>query len=156
LNISTYAGLKVGLRRLYNHCSKGTGGSPNLVVADQVTYETYENALDTAIRFQSTKLGELGFDSIRLRGAEVIWDELVPDVDDGNLLAEGNSGTAFFLNTEFYKLYIDSATDIVTTPFVSPENQTASTAKILFMGNAACSNLRKLGVCYATSQSIVA
>jgi len=60
------------------------------------------------------------------------------------------------VNTNFYKLVIDAETDIVTTPFVEPENQTVRTAKILFMGNAAVSNLRKHGVAYAISQSIVA
>ena len=42
----------------------------------------------------------------------------------------------------------------MTTPFIEPENQTAKTAKVLFMGNATCSNLRKMGVLYAISQSI--
>jgi hypothetical protein len=154
LNVSTYAGLKVAMRRMYNHCSKGSGGSPNLIVSDQNTFETYENALDVNIRFASTKLGELGFDSVKLRGAEMIWDEVIPDVDNGTVAL--TTGTAFFLNTEFYKLIIDSETDIVTTPFVEPENQTARTAKVLFMGNAGVNNLRKLGVLYAVSQSIVA
>ena len=154
LAVTTYAGLKVALRRMYNYCSRGSGGSPNLIVTDQTTFETYENALDTAIRFQSTKMGDLGFDTVKLRGAEVIWDEVIPDVDGGNLLADGNAGTAFFLNTDYYKLVIDEETDIVTTPFVEPENQTAKTAKVLFMGNASVSNMRKLGVCYGISQSI--
>jgi hypothetical protein len=64
------------------------------------------------------------------------------------------TGSAFFINTKFYKVVIDSETDIVTTPFIEPENQTARTSKILFMGNATCSNLRKMGVVYATNQSI--
>jgi hypothetical protein len=53
-----------------------------------------------------------------------------------------------------YKLIIDSQTDFVTTPFIEPENQTARTAKILFMGNSVTGNLRKLGVGYAISQAI--
>lgn len=154
LNVSTYAGLKVAIRRMYNFCSRGTGGSPNLLVGDQVTYETYENALDVNIRFQSTRMGELGFDTLKVKGAEFIWDEIVPDIDNGT--AAITAGTVFFLNTDFYKLYIDSETDIVTTPFIEPENQTAKTAKVLFMGNAGVSNMRKLGVLYATSQTIVA
>src|SRR3989304_3792934 len=44
--VTTYAGMKAALRRMYNHCSRGSGGSPDLAVMDQVTYETYENALD--------------------------------------------------------------------------------------------------------------
>ena len=45
LSVSTYAGLKVALRRMYNYCSRGSGGSPDIGLADQVTFETYENAL---------------------------------------------------------------------------------------------------------------
>ena len=154
LNVTTYAGLKVALRRMKNFCARGSGGSPNLIIMDQVSYETYENALDVNIRFQSTKMADLGFDSIKMSGAEVIWDEVVPDVDTGT--AALTLGTAFFINTNFYKLYIDSETNFVTTPFVTPENQTAMTAKCLLMANACCSNLRKVGVLYALSQSIVA
>ena len=154
LNVSTYAGLKVALRRMYNFCGRGSGGFPNLLVGDQVSFETYENALDVNIRFASTRLGELGFDSVKVRGAEFIWDELVPDVEAGT--AAITKGTVYFLNTNFYKLIIDSETDIVTTPFIEPENQTAKTAKVLFMGNAAVSNMRKLGVCYAVGQTITA
>lgn len=154
LNVSTYAGLKAGLRRLYNYCSRGSGGSPNLGVTDQVTFETYENSLDTQVRYTNTKLADMGFDNIKLRGATLLWDEVIPDVDNGT--AAITSGTVFLLNTNFYQLVIDSQTDIVTTPFVEPENQTVKTAKILFMGNAAVSNMRKHGVGYAISQSITA
>ena len=154
LSVSTYAGLKVALRRMYNFCGRGSGGTPNLLVGDQVSFETYENALDVNVRFASTRLGELGFDSVKLRGAEFIWDEVVPDVEAGT--AAITKGTVFFINTNFYKLVIDEQTDVVTTPFVTPENQTAKTAKVLFMGNAAVNNMRKHGVCYAISQSIAA
>jgi len=37
---------------------------------------------------------------------------------------------------------------------VEPENQTAKTAKVLFMGQSAVSNLRKMGVVGGVSQSI--
>lgn len=154
LNVTTYKGLVVGLRRLYNYCSRGSGGAPNLAVFDQVSYETYENALDDKVRYTNTRLADMGFDNIKLRGATCIWDEVVPDVENGT--AAITKGTVFFLNTNFYKLIIDEETDIVTTPFVEPENQTVRTAKILFMGNAAVSNLRKLGVGYAIGQTIVA
>ena len=43
LAVTTYKGLVVGLRRLYNHCSRGSGGSPNVALMDQVTYETLIN-----------------------------------------------------------------------------------------------------------------
>lgn len=154
LNATTYAGLKAALRRMYNFCSRGSGGSPDLIVADQVSFETYENALDTSVRYMNTKMGDMGFDTIKLRGATMIWDEIVPDIQTGT--AAITKGTAFFINTNFYNIFYDSETDIITTPFVEPENQTVKTAKILFMGNAAVSNMRKMGVCYDILQTIVA
>jgi hypothetical protein len=157
LSISTFAGLKVALYRMYNYCSRGSGGSPDLVVADQATFETYSNALDTQVRYMNTKMADMGFDTIKLRGATMIWDEMVPDLDEGALMASAATpaGTAFFLNTSFYHLWIDKETDIVVTPFIEPENQTVKTAKILFMGNAGVSNMRKHGVCYAILPNIV-
>lgn len=154
INVTTYKGLVVALRRLYNHCSRGSGGSPNIFLFDQVSYETYENALDDKVRYTNTKLADMGFDNVKLRGATCIWDEIVPDVENGT--AAITKGTVFALNTNFFHLIIDSETDVITTPFVTPENQTAKTAKILFMGNTAVSNLRKHGVGYEILQTIVA
>jgi len=153
LDIDTYAGLKVGLKRMYNYCARGADGSgPNICVMDQNTYETYENAMDQQVRYFDTDLADMGFDTIRLKGANCIWDELVPDIDNGTTSL--TTGSVFFLNTKFYKLVIDSQTDFVTTPFIEPENQTARTAKVLFMGNSTISNPRKCGVLYATNLSI--
>jgi len=154
LSITTYAGFVAALRRMYNFCSRGSGGSPDCVVLDQISYETYENALDVKVRYTNLKMADMGFDTIKLRGATCIWDEQVPDLYTGT--AAITVGTAFFLNTNFYNLIIDSQTDIVTTPFVEPENQTAKTAKVLFMGQAGVSNLRKHGALMSISQSIVA
>ena len=144
LSATTYAGFIVNLRRLYNYCSRGAGGSPDICLMDQISYETYENALDTKVRYTDTALADMGFDNIKLRGATVIWDEVVPDIDSGT--AAVTKGTQFFINSKFYKLIVDAETDVVTTPFVEPENQTVKTSKILFMGNTAVSNLRKHGV----------
>ena len=156
LSVSTYKGLVVALKRMYNYAGRGSGGSPNLVLFDQMSYETYENALDDKVRYQNTAMADMGFETIKLKGATCIWDELVPSIDTGEAAGGATAtGSAFFLNTNFYKLIIDSQTDIAVTPFVEPENQTAKTAKILFMGNAVCSNLRKQGVLYGISQSIV-
>jgi hypothetical protein len=155
LNVTTWKGYITALKRMYNFCSRGTGGSPNAVLFDQVSFESYESALDDKTRYTNTKMADMGFDTVKLRGATCMWDEVVPSVDTGELAGGATfSGTAAFLNTNFYKLIIDSQTDIITTPFVEPENQTAKTAKILFMANAAVSNLRKHGVVYAINQSI--
>lgn len=155
LTVSTYAGLKVAFKRLYNFCSRGSGGSPNLGIADQESFECYENALDAQVRYQNTRMADMGFDTVKLRGATLIWDEVMPNINDGSTDPSGaTDGTLFLVNTNFYKLTIDSQTDIVTTPFVEPENQTAKTAKILFMGDAGISNMRKHGVLFGINNTI--
>jgi hypothetical protein len=143
-NVTTWAGLKFYLYKMYNTCSKGSGGSPNMIVADQTTFECYNGALDAKMQYTDTKLADMGFDTIKLRGATMCWDEMVPDIYTGT--AALTVGSAFFLNTNFYKLVVDAQSNIVTTPFIESENQTMKSSKILFMGQATCSNLRKNGV----------
>jgi hypothetical protein len=98
----------------------------------------------------------MGFDNVKLKGATMVWDEIVPDMENGTAALGTDGGSAFYINTNFYKLIIDKQTDFVTTPFVEPENQTAKTAKLLFMGNTTLTNPRKLGLLYGISRSLVA
>ena len=158
VSVSTYVGLRVALYRMYNYCSRGADGSaPNLIVTNQETFETYENGLDQQKRYTDESLTTMGFDNVKVKGATIVWDELCPSIDTGetDVTSGTHTGTAFFVNTNFYKMIIDKQTDFITTPFVEPENQTAKTAKVLFMGNTTCSNVRKCGVLYAISKSIV-
>lgn len=153
LAVTTFQGLKIGLYRMYNYCSRGADGSgPNLIVTNQETYESYENALDVQKQYMDTSLAEMGFQNIKLKGATLVWDELVPDLYTGTTSL--TVGTAFYLNTRFFKLVIDKETDFITTPFVEPENQTAKVAKVLFMGNTTVSNPRKLGAVGRISLSL--
>jgi len=120
IDADTFIALEMGLKRMYNYCSRGADGSgPNLCVMNQVTYESYETAMAQRQRYFDTDLADMGFDTIRLKGANCIWDELVPDIHNGT--AAITDGTAFFLNTRFYKLVIDSQTDFITTPFIEPK-----------------------------------
>ncbi|MBW2621265.1 MAG: phage major capsid protein [Deltaproteobacteria bacterium] len=153
LAITTYKGFEAAVRRMYNFCARGSGGAPNLAVGDQISWETYVNALDTKTRFQNTKMADLGFDTIKIRGSTFIWDEVVPDMHTGTTAI--TEGSIFFLNTEFYKVVYDQETNFITTPFVEPENQAAMTSKLLWMGNATVSNLRKLGVALNIPQDVV-
>eukprot|EP00914_Ancora_sagittata_P021145 GHVO01041572.1.p1 GENE.GHVO01041572.1~~GHVO01041572.1.p1 ORF type:complete len:372 (+),score=28.98 GHVO01041572.1:141-1118(+) len=158
INVSTWKGLSVALKRMYNYCARGSGGPPDLAVFDQTTFEEYESGLDDKVRYQNTKMADQGFDNIKLRGATCIWDEQVPDMTEGLREDDASTyqGSAFFLNTDFYNIIYDSQTGIVTTPFIEPENQTAKTAKILFMGQACSSNQRKHGLCFEILYTIVA
>lgn len=116
MDVSSWAGLKVGLHRAWNYCARGGDGSgPNIALADQVSYESYENALDQSKRYGDEKLVGMGFDNVRLKGATMIWDEIVPDIYTGTTAI--TEGTVFYVNTKFYKFVIDQQTDFVTTPW---------------------------------------
>lgn len=157
---SSWANLISAMRYCYNRCTIGAGGSPDLIISDQLSYESYEGALDTRSRIVNESDGPVsaGFTSIKFKGADMVWDEMIPDLDGGYVYSSSSwsTGTMFFLNLEFLELVMDSETDFITTPFVRPENQDAKVAQILAMMNLTCTNRRKLGVLYGIPVPVTA
>lgn len=80
---------------IYLKCCRGTD-KPDLVVADNAMYSTYEQALQPNQRFTDPKLAEAGFTTLKYKGADVIFD--------------GGQGGAcpakhmYFLNTDYIYL----------------------------------------------------
>src|SRR5574343_137275 len=149
---SSWANLRSAMRWTYNSCGKGGGGTPDLILCDQLTYESYEASLDARSVINDNSKGpvSVGFESVRFKGADIVWDEYVPDLD-GGLAYDSSSwttGTMWFLNTDFIEFCVDSQTDFISTPFMRPENQDAKTSQILLAGNLTVLNRRKMGVIY--------
>jgi len=159
-SITTWILLQTAMRWLYNACGRGAGGFPDVVLADQLTYESYEASLFDKHRYTNDTRGpvSLGYESVRFKGGDMIWDEMMPDIEGGYKYDSANwaYGTLMFLNTDFLELVIDSATDFITTPFVRPENQDARVSQILAMMNLTCTNRRKQGVIYGITVPITA
>lgn len=119
---TTTKAYKDELRKMWNDCSKGPGGGPDVVLLDQLSYEHYESALDDHTRHTNTAMADLGFDNLRLKGATCFWDERVPD-SENQVVSEADggaptAGTAYFANSRFLELVVDTQTDFITTPFV--------------------------------------
>ena len=160
---TTFAGYKQELNNLYNDCSQGAGGSPDLFVSDQVAWEQYWNSLQNQERYVITEprvvnvLG--GSDAIKFRGAAWVWEEVVPDTETNAEVVDAigtvTVSTVFMINSGTFVYIVDSETDFITTPFVRPENQDARVAQILWMGAVGVNNRRKNGVLYGISRSIV-
>ena len=80
---------------IYLKCCRGTD-KPDLIVADNVMYSTYEQALQPNQRFTDPKLAEAGFTTLKFKGADVVFD--------------GGQGGAcpakhmYFLNTDYIYL----------------------------------------------------
>jgi hypothetical protein len=58
----------------------------------------------------------------------------------GNFIS---SGVMYMLNMNYIKLVVDSATDMITTPFIQPTNQMVRVAYILWRGNLITNNRRR-------------
>ena len=160
---TTFAGMKQEMNQVYNDCSKGVMGNPDLLLTDQRSYEQYFNSLQNQERYvvDSPRVLNLlgGSEAMKFRGATVMWDEIVPDVETNADLVDSvgtfTAGTMLFINSESLNYVVDSQTDFITSPFVRPENQNARVAQILWMGALTVNNRRKNGVLYGVSRSIV-
>ena len=159
---TTFAAMKQEMNNIYNDCSKGEGGPPDVLLGDQVAWEQYWNSLQNQERYIVNEkriidvLG--GADAIKFRGAIFIWDEVVPDVETNAEVVDAigtvSASSIFFANSKSLEFITDQDTDFITTPFVRPENQDAKVAQILWMGALGTNNRRKNGVLYGISRSI--
>lgn len=161
---STFAGFKQEMTDMYTRCSRGTGGEPDLAVADRLGWLTYFNSLQNQERYIRTDertvnvLG--GSQALALWNAALIWDEVVPDVATNADVVDGvgtlTTSSIFFINSNAIDWVYDTETNMINTPFMRPENQDARTSQILWMGACGPNNRRKLGVLKGIAQNIVA
>jgi hypothetical protein len=127
---STAVGL---MRTMYNNCSRGNE-HPDLIITAQTPYEGYESGLLTLERFEDKDIADVGFQNLKFKGCVMVYDE------------QCTANHMYFLNSDYLEYVVDSQTDMITTPFVRPENQDAKVSQILIMGNLVSSNCARQGV----------
>lgn len=123
------------MRALYNNISNQSlsGGAPDFICSDQTAYQFYEAALQPQQRFTDEKMAGAGFENLRYKGATFTYDP--------NAVA----GVLTMLSSDAVKLVTSKGTNFITTPFIKPENQDAKVAQILWAGQLASDNIRRLG-----------
>jgi hypothetical protein len=126
------------MRKMYLACTRGTQ-QPDLGLTHVDTYSQYEAALTANQRFTDTDTASHGFMNLRFKKAVVSWDE--DYINDG-----GGVGLFYFLNSDFLKVIVDTATNFVSTPMIRPHNQDQRTSQILLMGNMVALNRQRQGV----------
>jgi hypothetical protein len=153
--ITTSKALLDGLDNLFNTCSRGPGGKPNLGLCDQTTFELIKSAYYVAYRRNADTDNDYPFPNIKFNGCPIVWDENFPNLKAGTLdTTSSEGGGIVFLNFEFLKVRYEEETDFVKTEFVKPANQDAKVAHILWMGNITCSNRRKQGLGWYIPRSL--
>ena len=165
---STYSGLKQEFNNVYNDCRRGVGGPPDLMLVDQITWEVYFGSLHNQERYFVTNqrviniLGGAEEDHLKFRGSTMVWDEVIPDV--GTTTADvvdgigtiGQQGTAYFLNSRYLEYDVHRDANWTQTPFITPVNQDATVAHLLWQGQLCMSNRRKHGILYDIDLTIAA
>lgn len=128
------------MRTVYNKASQGSD-HPDIIVTTRAAYENYERIVEPIERIQRApstadgeRIGSLGFDYLMYKGAFMFWDD--------NCLAN----RMYMINTRYVHLVIDTQSDWAMQPFITPNNQAATTALILWMGAFTFSNLARQGV----------
>lgn len=151
---TTYDGLLQEFNNMYNTCSLGSGGPPDIVLVDQTTFELLGFALWAKYR-QTQSDNNFNFTNIRLPFGNgktlLVMDDKVPDVANG-LTNANTKGSAFFLNRQFARIrYIPERDfkmlkDENGKTFVKPPRQDARLGHCAWMGAVTISNRRKFGV----------
>ena len=147
----TFLMLNGEMRSMYNSCSKGSGGAPDIMICNQGVFEAYEAGMDTKTRYEYTDNASAGFENIKFKGAKLFWDQNVPDPDGGYNFdhasyADATGGAVYFINSKNLDLVCGKGKDFAPLGFQSPTNQDARVGKWVFYGQLVCNNRRKLGV----------
>jgi len=107
--------------------------NPTHFLTNKTIFQKYEQ---TRLPLERISNGDLtanaGFRNLTFKGIPVIY---------GNQIA---TGLLFGLNMNYIILVVDSATDFITTEFITPTNQTVKVAYILWRGNLITNNRRRL------------
>lgn len=152
---TTYEGHLQEMRNMFNLCGQGPGGDVDWLLADQSTFELTERAL--AKYHTNYNKADIPFDNFTFKGANVVWDPYVADVDNATIagIPVSTSCSVYFINNQFLHIYVDKQTNFEARPFQVPYNQDAKSTLILWRGATAVSNRRKLGVLGSIANTIV-
>jgi len=106
--------------------------NPTHFLTTKTVFKLFE---DTRLPLERISSGDLsanaGFTNLTFKGKPVIYGNYV------------SSGLLFGLNINYIYLAVDSETDLITTPFITPTNQTVKVAYILWRGQLATNNRRR-------------
>ena len=115
----------------YAVSSSASQDNPTNYITTKTVFQKFEQTRLPLERISNTLTANAGYTNLTFKGRPLTY---------GNYI---DSGYLYGLNTNYLYLAVDSATDMVTTPFISPTNQTVKVAYILWRGNLITNNRRR-------------
>lgn len=115
----------------YAVSSSSVMDNPTIFLTTKTIFQYFEQTRLPLERIANVSTANAGFENLTFKGKPVTYGNYV------------GSGLMFGLNQNYNFLAVDTATDLVTTPFLSPTNQTVKVAYILWRGNQYTNNRRR-------------
>lgn len=107
--------------------------NPSTFITTKVIFQKFMQTRMPLERISNASMSaNAGFTNLTFMGKPLIY---------GNYIS---TGLLFGLNMNYINWNVDSETDFVTTPFISPSNQTVKVAYILIRGNLTTNNRRRM------------
>jgi hypothetical protein len=132
------------MANVYNSASEGAD-HPGIIVTTQTGFESYEALLTDNIRYQDTKMGDAGFQSLMYKNAPVVFDD---DADaDTGVVTEANA-PMWFLNMNYITLWKLAGVWFKVSEAKTPVNADVNYQSILLYGQMTSSNNKRQGVLY--------
>ena len=131
--------MKFDMNALWLACNRGMD-KPDLILMSHDFYSLYEGGEQQLQRYQSSKMADAGFESLKYKTADVVFD------------SNTNFGTtaekAYFLNTDYLDLVQHSDAQWTMDEAKRPTNQDSVTIPIYWMGNICLSDRSLQGVLF--------
>ena len=116
----------------YGVSSAASMDNPTMYLTNKTIFQKFEQTRLPLERISNGNLSaNAGFKNLTFKGVPLTY---------GNYIG---SGLLFGLNMNYIYLAVDSQTDYITSPFISPTNQTVRVAFILWRGNFVTNNRRR-------------
>lgn len=134
--VATSATILGMLNRLILQC-KRQGDTPDLMIADAITFSLIEAALQTNQRFTSSRSADAGFGEISFQGVRIRYDSAAAGMGANRL---------YMINTKYLHLRPHEDAQFVSLGKKQSINQDASVDSIIWSGNLTCSGQMFQGI----------
>ena len=124
------------MKEFYNTVGNNQS-NPDIIITDKTNYEMYEDfGLDAVQIIGTQKILDLGFETLKFKGKDLIW---TPNITAGDML---------FLNSRYIEAVYDPAMWFDMTEWKTPPLQLERIAHILCRMNIISTSLRRHGRLY--------
>lgn len=136
---NTYSAIQSDMNSLWLQLTRGAD-KPDLLVSSHDLYIAYEATLQALQRFSDATLAGAGFETVKFKSANVIFDD--------NTNFSTTAEKMYFLNTDYLYLVEHPEAKWTQDDDKVPVNQDAVVIPIYWMGQLVCSNRSLQGVMF--------